>query len=124
MRILAIDDEESVLAYLHRALAHHSLTTEANPHAALEHILEGSDEDIILCDLMMPEMTGMDLYREVLRRRPEFAKRMLFMTAGVLVEEGRDFLNSLPGRWVEKPLRMTDLEALINTRIRADEAVA
>lgn len=124
LQILVIDDEKPVLAYLERVLTQHDLTTETDPREALERILEGSDHDVILCDLMMPEMTGMDLYREVRRRRPELAKRMLFMTAGVLAEEGRDFLKSLPGRWVEKPLRISDLEALIEARSRSVGAAA
>ena len=122
LQILAIDDEEPVLVYLRRALAHHHLTTETNPHTALERILEGS-EDVILCDLMMPDMTGMDLYREVQKSRPDVAERMVFMTAGTFADEGRDFLRAIPGRWIEKPLRITDLEALIYDRVRAVEEV-
>ena len=48
---------------------------------------------------------------------------MLFMTAGILVKEDHEFLNALPGRWIEKPLRITDLEALIYDRVRAVEEV-
>ena len=122
LRILVIDDEESVLVYLQRALPHHCLTIKSNPRDALERILGGSDDDLVLCDLMMPEMTGMELYAEVQQGRPEFAKRMLFMTAGILVQEGHEFLNSLPGRWIQKPMRVANLEELIDSRIRAIEA--
>lgn len=105
---------------LRRALAHHRLTTETNPRTALERIFEGSD-DVILCDLMMPEMTGMDLYREVQRRRPDLADRMVFMTTGIFVEESRDFLTTVPGRWLEKPIRVSELEELIDERIRVSD---
>ena len=120
VRILAIDDEESVLVYLRRALAHHHVTTETKPLAAIERICEATD-DVVLCDLMMPEMTGMDLHREVQRRRPDLAQRMLFMTAGILVEENRDFLATVAGRWIEKPIRIAQLERLIAERLQATE---
>ena len=76
--------EESLLVYLRRTLAHHHLTTETSSHAGLERILEGA-HDVILCDLMMPEMTGIDLYHETRRSHPDLADRMIFMTAGVFM---------------------------------------
>ncbi len=80
--------------------------------------------DVILCDLMMPEMSGMDIYYAVRRSQPELADRILFMTAGVFVENASDFLTSLYGRWIAKPLRIGDLEQLIQDRVRFVEAIA
>lgn len=123
LQILAIDDEASVLTYLRRALAHHDLTTEVSPRAGLERILEGT-YDVILCDLMMPEMSGMEIYYAVRRSQPELADRMLFMTGGLFVENAPDFLTSLSGRWIAKPLRIGDLEQLIQDRVRFVEGSA
>jgi signal transduction histidine kinase/CheY-like chemotaxis protein len=119
LKILAVDDESSVLAFLTRALSDHHLTTETNPHAALERILRGEDE-LILCDLMMPEMTGIDLYEQVKRHDPELAQRMIFMTAGVFTEETSILAEQqITGGWIEKPIRVADLELLIAERLEA-----
>ncbi|MEE2702560.1 MAG: ATP-binding protein [Myxococcota bacterium] len=118
LRILIVDDEHRVLRYLRDALSHHQVCTEGNAKTALERILR-EDHDVILCDLMMPEMTGMDLYAEVQRDRPEAAQRMLFMTAGTFVERQRDFLTSVSDRWIEKPFEIAELERRIQARAEA-----
>ncbi|NQZ98539.1 MAG: response regulator [Myxococcales bacterium] len=116
LRILVIDDEDRVLRYLRGALARHHVTTERHPKSALERILR-EDHDVILCDLMMPEMTGMDLHAEVERVRPEAARRMIFMTAGIFVEQAHEFLTSVAGRWIEKPIGIAELERRIQARL-------
>ncbi len=118
LRILIVDDEHRVLRYLKDALAHHQVCTEGHAKTALARILR-EDHDVILCDLMMPEMTGMDLYAEVQRDRPEAARRMLFMTAGTFVEQQRDFLASVSDRWIEKPFEIAELERRIQARAEA-----
>lgn len=117
VRILVIDDEESVLEYFKLALAHHHVTTEVDPHRALERICDGED-DVVLCDLMMPQKSGMTLYREVQQRAPDRAQRMIFMTAGSFDPHGSTFLQKLPGRWLEKPIDFEKLESLIEKRVR------
>src|SRR5262249_27705246 len=63
---------------------------------ALAKIVTGERYDIILCDLMMPEMTGMDLYEELTRAVPSQAERMIFMTGGAFTPRARSFLESVP----------------------------
>jgi len=112
LKIMIIDDEEQVLRYLSASLSEHEVDTQTHGRTAIEAIVEG-EFDIIVCDLMMPEMTGMEVHAELADRFPEAADRMLFMTGGVFVEEARDFLGRLPGRWVEKPVRHGELEGRI-----------
>ncbi|MDP9150791.1 MAG: response regulator, partial [Myxococcota bacterium] len=64
-------------------------------------------------DLMMPVMTGMDLYAEVVRSAPELAGRIVFMTGGAFTPRARAFLESVVNQWVEKPLDMGKLRSLI-----------
>jgi signal transduction histidine kinase/CheY-like chemotaxis protein len=116
LRILVIDDEQRVLRYLKNALVHHEVHAERYAKTALKRILQ-EDYDVILCDLMMPEMTGMDLYAEIQRDRPDAAQRMLFMTAGTFVEGARDFLTSVSGRWIAKPFTLAELERRIQARV-------
>ncbi|HMI93714.1 MAG TPA: response regulator, partial [Polyangiales bacterium] len=69
--------------------------------------------DVILCDLMMPHMTGMELHAKLLRSHPEQAKRMVFMTAGAFTPRARAFLESVPNPRLEKPFDPQSLRALI-----------
>lgn len=118
LKILVVDDEEPVLRYIGGALSEHQIVTESRARVAAERILR-EEYDVILCDLMMPEMTGMDLHASVQEHRPDVAKRMLFMTAGTFVEKAQDFLSSVPGRWIEKPFPIADLESRIWTLVKA-----
>lgn len=112
LKILIIDDEEQVLRYLSDSLSHHEVSTQTHGRKAIEAIVQ-ADFDIIVCDLMMPEMTGMEIHAELKDRHPASADRMLFMTGGVFVEEAEEFLLSVPGRWIEKPVRHGQLESRI-----------
>jgi CheY-like chemotaxis protein len=59
--------------------------------------------DFIFCDLMMPEMSGMDVFAEISRRYPEMTERVFFMTGGVYSPEVRAFIASVPNRCLQKP---------------------
>ena len=65
---LVIDDDVAVARYVARILKndHSTVTTVSSAKAALELLAAGHDFDLILCDLMMPEMNGVELY-EILR---------------------------------------------------------
>ena len=118
LNVLVIDDEERVLSYLENALAHHVVSVESDGRRAIARIVSG-DFDIVLCDLMMPKMSGMEIHAELQEKCPDAAERMLFMTGGVFAEELASFLEELPGRWVEKPIDFGELESQIWSRIEA-----
>ena len=67
-------------------------------------IAKGDRYDVILCDLMMPVMTGMDLYAEVVRVAPKLVGRLVFMTGGAFTPRARAFLESVSNPCLEKPL--------------------
>jgi CheY-like chemotaxis protein len=85
---------------------------------ALQRIGAGDRYDVILCDLMMPQMTGMDLHAELCRSEPEQAGRMIFLTGGAFTPESRAFLDKNANQRIEKPFDVRHLRALINDRIR------
>ncbi len=118
LSVLIVDDEELVLRSLAASLAHHDVVVEIDGREAIRRVVEG-DFDIVICDLMMPKMTGMDIHAELLRQCPDEAHKMLFMTGGVFVKEAEDFLSSVGGRWVEKPINFGELEEKIWNRIEA-----
>jgi len=80
---------------------------------ALQMIRRGQSYDAVVCDLMMPAMSGMELYEELERSAPEVARRLIFVTGGAVTERARLFLD-LPGiRWLSKPVDATELRRSI-----------
>jgi CheY-like chemotaxis protein len=84
---------------------------------ALERITRGERYDVILCDLMMPDITGIDFYREVLRLAPEVAARIVFMTGGVYTPRMRAFVQALPNRCIEKPPDSAKLREIVRRHV-------
>jgi signal transduction histidine kinase len=119
-RILVVDDEPMIAKVVERALApEHEVVAAGSAGEALHRIGAGERFDVILCDLMMPEMTGMELHLE-LSRLPggEQASRMIFLTGGAFTNRARLFLDETPNLRIEKPFDTLLLRALVNDRIR------
>ncbi|MDP9001626.1 MAG: ATP-binding protein [Myxococcota bacterium] len=113
-RLLVIDDERLVGDAIARVLSEDSdvkIVTDAEQ--ALVCIGAGERYDVILCDLMMPMMTGMDLYSELLRIAPKLATRMVFMTGGAFTPRARAFAESVVNECLEKPLDIGKLRRLL-----------
>jgi len=118
-RILIVDDEAFVAKALGRTLSReHDVTLISRAAEALARIGGGERFDIILCDLMMPEMTGMDLYAELAGSTPEQAERMIFMTGGAFTPTARAFLDRVPNQRIEKPFDAQHLAVLIHDRLK------
>jgi signal transduction histidine kinase/CheY-like chemotaxis protein len=117
-RVLVVDDEPMVAAMLVRELAgEHDVEVASSGREALERL--GNDYDVILCDLMMPEVTGMELFAELRRSAPHLAPRMVFVTGGAFTTGGREFLAEVPNPRFEKPVDLASLRALISERVLA-----
>ncbi len=113
-RVLIVDDERLVGEAIARALSEESdvdVVTDAKH--ALARIAKGDRYDVILCDLMMPVMTGMDLYAEVVRVAPKLVGRLVFMTGGAFTPRARAFLESVGNPCLEKPLDTSRLRSII-----------
>jgi CheY-like chemotaxis protein len=122
-RVLVIDDEPQLCTVLRRTLgAEHEVVTVTSARQALELFSGGEQFDIVLCDLMMPQMTGMELHAELMRLVPDQADRMIFMTGGAFSEEAAGFLNQVPNATVEKPFKTTALQLLVRDRMQRGRA--
>ncbi len=113
-RVLVVDDERLVGEAVARALSEENdveVVTEARQ--ALARIAKGERYDVILCDLMMPVMTGMDLYAEIVRAAPQLVGRLVFMTGGAFTPRARAFLESVSNPCLEKPLDTSKLRSII-----------
>jgi PAS domain S-box-containing protein len=113
-RVLVIDDEATLASMIRRALSKScdvDVATDAREGLAL--LVDGGQYDVVLCDLMMPDMTGMDLYAEIARRRPGFEHRFVFMTGGAFTPRASEFLARVKNRRLEKPFQPSVLEVIV-----------
>ena len=113
-RVLVIDDEPLLVrSYARMLSSDHEITTETDPVTALQRLRRGELFDAILCDIMMPQMSGMDLHEDLRRDRPDLASKMGFLTGGAFTKRARDFLHARPDHSLEKPFGAEALRALI-----------
>jgi PAS domain S-box-containing protein len=111
-RILVVDDEPNVCQLIRRALRGHEVTVAESGHEALERV-EEDDYDVILCDVMMPDLSGIDVYHEMCEVRPDYAERVVFMTGGAFSEKARSFLARTKHRVLQKPVDLAQLRAVV-----------
>ncbi|MBN1654221.1 MAG: response regulator [Deltaproteobacteria bacterium] len=119
LRILIVDDEPGVARSLRRALRDHDVTISLSGREAIEQLKTDPPFDLIFCDLMMPDISGMDLYGTAAQRTPGLEKRMIFMTGGAFTQQARNFLESIPNKWLEKPFEIRQVQELVKKRIAA-----
>jgi nitrogen-specific signal transduction histidine kinase/CheY-like chemotaxis protein len=121
LRVMIIDDEPLLLDMLAGVLADDcDVTTFAAPRAALAALRADRAWDVVLSDIMMPELSGMDLYAEVTHELPELTHRFVFMTGGTFTARTQAFVQSLPQEPLLKPFGR---EAAL-TRIRRTAMMA
>ena len=119
-RILLVDDEPLLLRVESLILAaYHDVVARESAKEALALCAAGERFDLILCDLMMPAMTGMDLHRELTRVAPEQAARMIFLTGGAFTPAAQRFLADDSHEYVEKPFDSANLRAIIQRHLRS-----
>jgi signal transduction histidine kinase/CheY-like chemotaxis protein len=114
--ILVVDDDASVLRALCRILRGYELATATSGREAIELLAEQTF-DLILCDLMMPDLTGMDVYRWLEGNHPGLEQRMLFITGGAFTEEQKDFLAQLSSDCLYKPIAPQQLLQAVQDRL-------
>jgi PAS domain S-box-containing protein len=113
-RVLVVDDDPMVAAVVRRVLGReHDVVVATSGRAALEHLHSAERVDVILCDLMMPEMTGMDLHEQLARVRPGDAQSMVFLSGGAFTSRAREFLERVPNERFEKPFDLGAMRSLV-----------
>lgn len=118
-RVLIVDDEPRVADAIARVLSDdYEVVIATRPREAVERLL-ATEFDVVLCDVLMPEMLGIDLHAAIARERPEVARRFVFMTGGVLPLRARDFLTRVGNTCFDKPLDAEKLRAIVKERVEA-----
>ena len=111
--ILIVDDEPRVRGSLERTLRrHYRVVLSDSGEDARDLITAGGKFDLVLCDLMMAGMSGMDLSAWIDQHAPALAPRMIFMTGGAFTREAEQFLATIHNPPLEKPFRPAELFAL------------
>ena len=90
---------------------------------AIDHIARGARFDAIVSDVMMPNMTGIELFEELQRMVPDQAQRLVFLSGGAFTAQTRERLDQLGAPQLEKPVTAKELRACLVKIVRdADSA--
>lgn len=112
LRLLVIDDDERVASALRCLLSDaHDVDIETDPERALVMLLGDARYDLILCDVMMPRLSGLELHDAVAAKLPEVARRMVFVSGGV----SSAALARIEDRLLEKPVDRRTLDRVIRS---------
>jgi CheY-like chemotaxis protein len=119
-RVLVVDDEPLVAESLRLVLSDEfTVVATTDPQQALARVGGGESFDVILCDVMMPLMTGPELRDRLDEVAPDQAARIVFITGGILLPHVRALLERVPNAWLEKPIDLDGLRDLIRRRVRS-----
>jgi PAS domain S-box-containing protein len=118
-RVAVVDDEPAIRRAAERLLApEHEVVAFADARAVAERIREGERFDAILCDILMPGMTGIDLHRHLQDVAPSQADAIIFITGGAFTSEGRAFLDGVQNPVLEKPFDTPAVRRAIRALVR------
>jgi CheY-like chemotaxis protein len=117
-RVAVIDDEELVGRSIERILVgSFDVQRFTQAREALDAVAGGARYSLILCDLMMPEMTGMAFHDALREMLPEQAARCCWMTGGAFTPSAVAFLKGREAATIEKPFMPSALRTWVATRI-------
>lgn len=120
LSVLVVDDEPAICRALSRLLRSRCRVTVAvGGREALSLLASEREYDVVLCDLMMPELSGAELFELMRTSRPELARRFVFMTGGAFTPHAREFLAKVENARIDKPIDPRALRALLEELRRA-----
>jgi len=122
LRILIVDDEPLVGRMIARLMHAHEVTTVTSGEAALATLAADDRFDAILCDLIMPEMSGVKLAAVIADRHGELRSRMAFLAGRNVSPDAKRMLASGDTRWVTKPVQYAQLAICVSEIVSATRA--
>ncbi len=112
-KVLVIDDESAVATAMGRMLRNqHDVTVLTDAREALSMIAAGSSYDLIFCDLMMPNLSGVEVYDLMAATNKVQASKIVFMTGGAFTAASQDFLDRIGGVHITKPFTAETVRAI------------
>jgi PAS domain S-box-containing protein len=117
-RILVVDDEPMVGELVRAVLGGESeVHATASPTEALDRLRGPAAYDLVLCDLMMPEMSGAELCRRIEAEHPNAARRIVFMTGGAVSESLEAYLEESTRPCLDKPFTPDELKTFVRRQL-------
>ena len=117
-RVLLIDDERAVaMVYGELLSLHHEVVVAHGGKQAVELLSSGERFDVIVCDLMMPELDGVAVYENALAKRPDLATRFVFCSGGLVTARARELAAKPNTRLLYKPVSIDDMLRVIESVI-------
>jgi CheY-like chemotaxis protein len=118
-RVMLVDDEPLVAHSIERLLRRdYDVTIARCGQDAIDHIARGVRFDAIVSDVMMPNMTGIELLEELQRTVPDQAHRLIFLSGGAFTAQTRERLDQLGAPQLEKPVTAKELRACLVRIVR------
>ena len=117
-KILIVDDQPTLAKAIRRMLGDYDVTVVVSAREALDKFEAGDRFDVILCDVMMPELSGMDLHKRLAAIAPDQVERMVFMTGGAFTRQAAEFFDRVANPTIEKPFDRAALLAVIDGLLR------
>jgi CheY-like chemotaxis protein len=115
---MIVDDEPRVAQALKRMLyGDHDLTLASCGAEAIEHVAAGERFDAIITDVMMPNMTGIELFDRLETMAPDQAMRVIFLSGGVFTAQTRTRLEAAGNPQLQKPVSSQELRACVATLV-------
>ena len=110
LKVLVVEDEPALAAAVSEALvdAGFAVDRAGDGEEGLTRLAQGT-YDLIVCDLKMPRIDGMQFYRAMAAAAPALARRVIFVTGAVAGTDAERFLEETGCRWLAKPFRLGDL---------------
>jgi signal transduction histidine kinase/CheY-like chemotaxis protein len=117
LRLLVIDDDPLGLRAIGRMLREHDVTPVESGREAIARIASGERYDAILCDVMMPDLTGVDVHDRIAEIAPAAARSMVFLTGGVFYGDTATRFAALPNQRLDKPVDARALAAALERAV-------
>jgi DNA-binding response OmpR family regulator len=119
-RVLVVDDDPRLARSYQRILQRaHEVQLADSGKAAIRLLERDSAFDVIICDLMMPDVSGIDVFRWIQQHLPQLGERVVFISGGACTEAVLEFLDSVDNRRLQKPVMPADFRALVAGLMRA-----
>ncbi|MBN1959446.1 MAG: PAS domain S-box protein [Deltaproteobacteria bacterium] len=113
-RVLVVDDEESIRKAIIKMLSEHDVV-QANGGAEAKSIIEKDQNyNLILCDVMMSNISGIEFHQWLNTKYPELANRLIFITGGAFTPKTREYLAKIKNLQLEKPFDFQSLQKVID----------
>ncbi|HSY20532.1 MAG TPA: response regulator [Polyangiaceae bacterium] len=114
-RVLIVDDQPEIARALSRVFAADAKVTIAQSGKDALAQIETTSFDLVICDVMMPGMTGPELFERVKAIDAKTASAFVFTTGGVDAHHEKE-LRATGARWLTKPVEIRDLRKLLPPR--------